>query len=161
PALLILIAPALLAATAVAVGFALIWAGKATGQGDPPNVRFRNPFEFWSVVGFALFLGVIVVLGRALGEKFGAAGGGIGAVFAGFADIDAIAVAMARLAPDTLSAPQAAVAILAAVASNTAAKVAICAAIGRGRFAAEIAGMASCCLAAGAAALWATHILAG
>jgi len=48
------------------------------------------------------------------------------------------------------------VAILAAVASNTAAKVAIGAAIGRGRFAIEIAAMALACLLVGSVALWLT-----
>ena len=35
-------------------------------------VYFRDPFGFWSVVGLALSLGVIIVLGRAVGESFGA-----------------------------------------------------------------------------------------
>jgi uncharacterized membrane protein (DUF4010 family) len=43
-------------------------------------------------------------------------------------------------------------AILAAAASNTVSKIAIGAAIGRGRFALLIAGMAVVCLAAGAGA---------
>jgi uncharacterized membrane protein (DUF4010 family) len=62
PALIVLTGPALLAATAVATGFALAWAiRKGRDAGEPPSVPLRNPFEFWSVVGFALFLGVIVV----------------------------------------------------------------------------------------------------
>jgi hypothetical protein len=88
------------------------------------------------------FLGLIIVLGRALGETFGATGAAVGAIFVGIADIDAITVSMARLTPETLSASDAALAILAAVASNTVSKVAIGAAIGRGAYAIEIAAMA-------------------
>jgi len=41
------------------------------------------------VVGFALFLGLIIVLGRAMGKTFGATGAVAGAIFVGIADIDA------------------------------------------------------------------------
>ena len=77
----------------------------------------------------------------------------------GLADVDAITVSMLRLTPDTLSRWQAAVAILAAVASDTVSKVAIGAAIGRGSFAADLAAMAVGCLAAGAVALCLTFLL--
>jgi uncharacterized membrane protein (DUF4010 family) len=83
-----------------------------------------------------------------------------GAIFVGIADIDAITVSMARLTPATLSAPHAALAILAAVASNTVSKIAIGAAIGRGLFAVEIAAMALVCLLVGAVALWLTFVFA-
>jgi uncharacterized membrane protein (DUF4010 family) len=161
PSLLVLVAPTLLAATLVAAGFAIIWVNrpKADASGHQ-SVDFRNPFDFWSVVGFALFLGLIIVLGRAVGETFGATGALAGAIFVGIADIDAITVSMARLTPATLIAPHAALAILAAVASNTVSKIAIGAAIGRGLFAVEIAAMALVCLLVGAVALWLTFVFA-
>ena len=77
----------------------------------------------------------------------------------GLADVDAVTVSMLRLTPDTLSRAQAAVAILAAVASDTVSKVAIGAAIGRGWFAGDLAAMAAGCLAVGAAVAWATLAL--
>jgi uncharacterized membrane protein (DUF4010 family) len=83
-----------------------------------------------------------------------------GAIFVGLADIDAITVSMARLTPGTLTASDAALAILAAVASNTVSKIAIGAAIGRGPFAAEIATMTLACLLVGAVALWLTFVFA-
>jgi uncharacterized membrane protein (DUF4010 family) len=160
PALLVLVAPALLAATIAAVGFAAAWVLRpAVGSRDEPSVAFRNPFDFWSVVGFALFLGAIIVLGRAVGEAFGAKGAVVGAIVVGLVDVDAITVSMARLTPDTLSPADAALAILAAVASDTVSKIAIGAAIGRGRFAAEIAAMALGCIAIGAVAGWLTLAL--
>jgi uncharacterized membrane protein (DUF4010 family) len=142
-------------------GFAIIWVyWPKTDTGGYQSVDFRNPFDFWSVVGFAFFLGLIVMLSRAVGETFGATGALAGAIFVGIADIDAITVSMARLTPEILSMSDAAVAILAAVASNTVSKVAIGAVIGRGPFAIEIAAMALLCLIVGAVALWLTFVFA-
>lgn len=160
PALLVLVAPALAAATLVALGFALAWMFWAGADPkDYRSVEFRNPFDFLSVVGFALFLGVIIVLGHAVGETFGATGAVAGAVVVGLADVDAVTVSMLRVTPDTLTRAQAAVAILAAVASDTVSKVAIGAAIGRGWFAADLAAMAAGCVGVGAAVAWATLAL--
>jgi uncharacterized membrane protein (DUF4010 family) len=159
PAVLVLVAPALMAAALVALGFALAWIlWGGAGPKDYRSIEFRNPFDFLSVVGFALFLGVIIVLGRAVGETFGATGAVAGAVVVGLADVDAVTVSMLRLTPDTLTRAQAAVAILAAVASDTVSKVAIGAAIG-GWFAGDLAAMAAGCLAVGAAVAWATLAL--
>src|SRR5215831_13962231 len=105
---------------------------------------------------FAVFLGAIIVLGRALGEAFGATGAVTGAIVVGLVDVDAVTVSMVRLTPDTLSRAQAVLAILAAVASDTVSKIAIGAAIGRGWFAADLAVLASGCLAVGGAAAWLT-----
>ncbi len=157
PSLLVLVAPALVTATIVAGGFAIAWMlWQRTGDQEHRSVEFRNPFEFWSVVGFAVFLGAIIVLGRAVGETFGAAGAVAGAIVVGLADVDAVTVSMARLTPETLSAEHAALAILSAVASDTVSKIGIGAAIGRGWFAAQIAVMALACISVGAAALWLT-----
>jgi len=104
------------------------------------------------VVGFAVSLAAIIVLGRAIGERFGGTGAIIGAVVFGLADVDSITVSIARLTPELLSTESATVAILAAVASNMATKIVIGAAVGRGRFALLIAAMALACLLAGTAA---------
>src|SRR5262249_58315633 len=94
----------------------------------------------------------IIVLGRAVGEAFGATGAVAGAIVVGLVDVDAVTVSMVRLTPDTLSRTQAVLAILAAVASDTVSKIAIGAAIGRGWVAAELSGLASGGLAVGGAA---------
>jgi uncharacterized membrane protein (DUF4010 family) len=157
PELLVLVAPGLFAAALVAVGFAVAWMiwGQADGH-EYRSVKFRNPFDFLSVVGFAVFLGAIIVLGRAVGEAFGTTGAVAGAIVVGLVDVDAVTVSMLRLTPDTLSRAQAALAILAAVASDTVSKVAIGAGIGRGWFAADLAVMALGCLALGGAPTWLT-----
>jgi uncharacterized membrane protein (DUF4010 family) len=155
--LLMLLAPALLAAAAAAVGFALFavyW--PKPDKEKPFEIKFRNPFQFWPVVGFAVFLGIIIVVGRALGETFGSSGATIGAAIVGLVDVDAVTVSLARLVPGTLTRDGAALAILTAVLTDTISKIAIGAAIGRGAFAMEIAGMALACFVAGGAALWLT-----
>jgi uncharacterized membrane protein (DUF4010 family) len=108
-----------------------------------------------ATVGGALLLGlafatygvVITLFGREENVSIGA-----------FSATTAVAgmLTFARLSPETLSRAQAAVAILAAVASDTVSKVAIGAAIGRGWFAGDLAAMAVGCLAVGAAVAWAT-----
>lgn len=155
PGLLRLIAPPLAAAIVVAVGFALVsmyWRDQKTGRNKP--VKFRNPFEFWTVVGFAAFLAVVIVLGRLLGETLGANGVIAGAAALGLADIDSVTVSMTRLVPAPLGPKDAAFAILAAVVTNNVSKVAIGALVGRGRFALEIGIMAALCVLAGGAVFW-------
>jgi uncharacterized membrane protein (DUF4010 family) len=160
PALLVLVAPALIVAMLVALAFALVWMfWHEPDRSQYRSAEFRNPFDFLTVVGFALFLALIIVLGRAVGETFGAAGAVAGAIFVGLADVDAVTVSMLGLTPGTLTAAQATLAILAAVATDTVSKIAIGAAIGRGSFAADLAILAAGCLAAGAAALWLTFTL--
>lgn len=150
PDLLLLVAPALVAGALAAGGFAFVAVRRrADKRGRQQAFKLRNPFEFWTVIGFALLLGASIVLGRAVGEAFGAYGATIGAVAMGLADVDAATIAMVRLAPAPLSPQQAALAVIAAVVSDTLSKIEIGAAIGRGRFAAEIAVMAGLCFAAG------------
>ena len=155
--LLWLIAPPLLAATAVAAALSLlILQGRAGRNKLQQGNAFRNPFAFWSVVGFAIFLGIIVVAGRLISERMGAMGAILGAAAMGLADVDAITVSIARLAPETLSEQSAVVAILAAVATNMLSKLMIGAAIGNSRFALYLAGISAACFAAAALALWLT-----
>jgi uncharacterized membrane protein (DUF4010 family) len=159
PALLALTAPALIAAAIVATAYALVSVYWRAPDSEHQAIEFRNPFGFWSVVGFALLLGAIIVIGRILGESLGTAGAIIGAAALGLADVDAVTVSMARLAPQPLSAQGATYAILAAVASNTVSKLAIGAGIGRGAFALEITAMSFACLAAAGIALWLALVL--
>jgi len=136
---------------------AVYWRGRGTPEAQ--DIDFRNPFSFWSVVGFALLLALVLVAGRALGERFGASGAIAGAAIAGLFDVDAITVSMARLTPHPLDTKNAALAIMAATATDTISKVAIGAALGGRRFAVELATMAVGCFVAGGIALWMTFSL--
>ena len=99
-------------------------------------------------------LGIVIVIGRVLGERLGATGAIVGAAAMGLADVDAVTVSMARLVPQPLDPATATFAILAAVLINTMSKLAIGAVLGRGRFAVEIAAMSAACILAGGVALW-------
>jgi uncharacterized membrane protein (DUF4010 family) len=155
--LLVLVAPPLLAAAAAAVVSAFIAAYWRRSDGpDAQAFKFRNPFAFWTVVGFALFLGAVIVVGRVVGEWLGGIGAIAGAAVVGLVDVDAITVSLARLTPQPLGIQNATIAILSAVSTNMIGKIAIAGLIDRSRFALEIGAMALACLAAGGAALWAT-----
>jgi uncharacterized membrane protein (DUF4010 family) len=158
--LLVLLAPPLVVAVIFAMTYALIAAyWRRPGATEPREVEFRNPFAFWPVLGFALFLGAVIVVGRTVGAWLGAPGAIASSAVIGLADVDAITIALAQLAPQTLTAREATVAILTAVAVNTISKIAIGAVIGRGRFAVEIAGLAIGCLVAGGVAFWIAMLL--
>jgi len=158
--LLILVAPPLLVAAAVAVAHALVAVYWRSSEGPEAHAfKFRNPFAFWSVIGFALFLGAVIVLGRMVGDWLGGIGAIVGAAVIGLVDVDAITVSLAQLTPQPLGIRDATIAILSAVATDTISKIAIGGIIGRGRFALEITVMAIGCLAAGAVTLWAASTI--
>lgn len=148
-----LAAAALIAAAHAAFGFLRASKPGKTSKGSPP-AEFKNPFSFWPVVGFAVFLGAVMLAGRYIGDTFGAQGALIGAAGLGLADVDAVSVTMARLSPSPLSGFAASAAILVAVLTNMISKLAIAASVGRGAFAVQVAGVTVVCLLAGAAALW-------
>lgn len=160
PGLLPLLAPALLSAVMVAGGFAAVAVYGATRKTKgETTTTFRNPFDFWSVVGFAALLAVTMVAAKAASEMFGAIGAVLGAALLGLADVDAVTVSITHLGPETLTDSGAVFAILIAVASNVTSKLMMGAAIGRGAFAAGLAVMSLGCLAVGGAALWATLMI--
>lgn len=162
PELLTNVAPALVAAALAAGAYALatvLW--RAGGDAKTQTTaEFANPFSFWPVVGFAVMLAVVILLARVVGEAFGAEGALLGAIGLGLADVDTVTVSLARLVPDTLSAQGAGLAILAAVASNTAAKLAIGIGIGRGHFATELTIVTVFCWFAGGLAWWLASLVA-
>jgi uncharacterized membrane protein (DUF4010 family) len=92
PALLWLIAPALLATLVAGVAGFLPLQGQARCTKPATPTTFRNPFAFWSVIAFAIFLGFVVVAARIVGERVGATGVILSAAIAGFADVDAVGV---------------------------------------------------------------------
>jgi uncharacterized membrane protein (DUF4010 family) len=98
PALLWLIAPALVMATLVAgvAGF-LRLRGQARRIKPATPTTFRNPFAFWSVIAFAIFVGFAVFAARIVGERLGAMGVILSAAVAGFVDVDAITVSITKL----------------------------------------------------------------
>jgi uncharacterized membrane protein (DUF4010 family) len=159
--LLALLAPPLLAAAAVAVIYALfrVFWHPSDGSQDQ-TFKLRNPFNFWSVFGFALFLWIVILVARYVGDSLGGIGAIVGAGAIGLADVDAVTVAVTKLTPLPLNNRDATIAILTAVGTNTFSKILIGSVIGRGRFAIEITIMALGCFVAAAAALWMASVIA-
>lgn len=162
PRLLGLLAPPLLAAALAAVAYALATTYlHRNAETKAPELKFRNPLAFWPVIGFALFLGLVIVVSRLIASQLGSSWIIAGASIVGLVDVDAISVSLARMTPQSLAEGDAITAVLAAVVADTVSKIAIGAAIGRGRFAMKITTMAAGCLAAGAAAFWAALAIVG
>jgi uncharacterized membrane protein (DUF4010 family) len=122
--------------------------GRAAAAGEP-KAQFRNPFNFWSVLGMAATMGVLILAGRLINTRYGAAGAEAGAAGMGFVDVDAMTVSMARLMPEGLSPREGAYALLAGVATNVLTKVAISAMFGRRRLAVRLSVLTAACLLAG------------
>jgi uncharacterized membrane protein (DUF4010 family) len=160
PSLLLVAGPPLLAAAFAALLYCFVavrWHDGHTAA--QPFVEFRNPFGFLSVVGMAASMGVVMLVGRVLSERYGVSGAALTSAVTGLFDVDAMTVSMARLAPQVLSTDTAAFAILIGVGSATLGKVAIAAVIGRGRFALAVGGMSLLCVAVGALSFAAAALL--
>jgi len=152
-----LIAPALIVAAIVAAGSAMVAVYGPVAKNDKRTaVEFRNPFGFWSVLGMAALIGVLIVVGRLIHASFGAAGAISGAAAMGMLDVDAMTVSMSRLTPQPLSLHEAGVAILAGVGSNMLSKVAIAAVFARGWFAWSLAVISIASVLAGWLTFWLT-----
>ena len=146
-------APALAVAAAVsavaALGFNRSFArdeGAIAHEGEPV---VRNPFELRTVIGFAALLAAILILTRIVTEYFGGQGSIVLAAIAGLADVDAITLSMTRLAGGP-EAGVAAIAILVAVAANSASKSVLALSVGGRRFGLAYAGCTVAAVAAGA-----------
>lgn len=149
PSLVLPVGAPLLVASAVAVAFALLrmkWSATSAVPHQP--AQFRNPFGFWSVLAMAALMGVLIVLGRMLRQRFGDSGTVGGAAVMGLLDVDAMTVSMARLAPESFGPRSAAWAIVIGVASNTLLKVFIAGIGGRARFALHVAAIGTACMLA-------------
>jgi uncharacterized membrane protein (DUF4010 family) len=151
------VAPALAAAALAAVAYGLLCARRASvPQTGQPRVEFRNPFEFWSVVFLAASMGVLILAGRLIADRFGATGTVASAAAMGLFDVDAMTVSMVRLVPTSIAQTSAAWAVLVGVASNTLTKVIIASAVGRGRFAVSVTAASVICIVAALITMLAT-----
>jgi len=121
----ILIVPLLLAIVAQTVfaGVLANWARDDEASGEP--LTLKNPFELSVVLEFGALLALIMALTKGISAWAGSEGAIALAAVSGLVDVDAISLSLARLAPDGLAIDGAAIAILVAVAANSASKVAL------------------------------------
>lgn len=151
PALVVALAAPLgaFAAVSTVTGLAVI-GSKGWATGSAAAWPMKSPFDFGLVAKLALVLGAVMAAARVLSAVFGAAGLLPLSAVAGLVDVDAVALASARMAQNEgLAAAVAVQAILIAAASDSGSKSVLGLAIGGRRFGALFIGGT---LAAGAAA---------
>ena len=132
-------------------------AKRAGSEGDDTEpLTLKNPLDLAVVLQFGALLAIIMALSNGIAAWAGSPGAFALAAISGTADVDAISLSMARLAPNRLDATTAVTAILIAVAANSIAKVAIASSTGGMAFAKLLAPVLAATLLAGAIGLAAT-----
>ncbi|MBI5365832.1 MAG: MgtC/SapB family protein [Planctomycetes bacterium] len=133
--------------------------GEAPADGPSQAVVLKNPFELLPAIKFAAIFAVVAVILKLARGWFGDAGLYFAAAVAGFTDVDAIALSMARaVAVGSIPSDLAARCVLIATVSNTCVKAGIVIAGGAPAFR-RPAGTALALLALGTAALLAASWL--
>lgn len=146
--------PALAAAviTFVAAAFALRYFHQGAKASDGRE-KLRSPLDLASVAQFAIFLGLVIIIGRIIADEFGQAGLLPFAATAGLVDVDAVTLAAGSLVRGGLDASAGAHAVMVAVLVNTFSKGVIAFVTGGWRYAGLYVAAALAASAA-AAAVW-------
>jgi len=153
----LLLPPFIAAAVAMAAGAAWLVRGRiATAHAAG---TMGNPFDLAGVLMMALFLAAIGFVVRAASAAFGSSGIVVVSALAGIGDVDAVTVTVAGL--PALEASAGALAIAAALASNTIAKAVYGLALGGSRYGGRFAILSAAALLVGAVAYWLTKLLLG
>lgn len=149
------ILPALIAAAFAFAGaaFALRWLGREDEKAERDD-KLQSPLYLSSVAKFALFLGVVIIIGRIVADRFGQAGLLPFAATAGLADVDAVALAAGSLVRGGLEPAIGGHAILIAVIVNTFSKAVIAFVTGGWRYAGLYTGAAVLASVVGALTWW-------
>ncbi len=132
-------------------GLLLVWRRRSEHDGHA-GLKLRSPFELGTALKLAAFIAVISVVSKIVSGAVGEAGVLAVAAVSGLADVDALTLSMARLAPDGIAPTTAAVAIGVAAAVNTAVKAAISGVAGTVRMGAIVGAVSALGVAAAAAA---------
>lgn len=120
----------------------------STASRDQLDVELRNPFDIGTVVWLALLIGAITLAAKLISTSIGEAGTLALAAVSGLVDVDAVTLSMVRLTGSSITADNAALAILLAVGANTAAKAVIATVIGGRAFGVVVIGVSGVALAA-------------
>lgn len=148
------VAPALAAATLAFLTAALAIRRLAGDKAPAADGRrqLESPLYLGSVLKFAAFLGLVIIVGRIVSDQFGEAGLLPFAATAGLADVDAVALAAGSLVRGGLESSIGGHAVLIAVLVNTFSKAGIAWVTGGWRYASLYGAAAATAAAAGAIA---------
>lgn len=131
PATLVLMAPALAAGAIVVALYGLGFALRAATPDGTSAAEPGRAFSVGTALGLAVMIGVMLVTAAALRSWLGETGVTVGAVVAGFADAHSPVISIASLvASAKMTSHEAVLPILAAVTSNTVAKIIMAAGVG-------------------------------
>jgi uncharacterized membrane protein (DUF4010 family) len=112
-------------ALASAFGALMVARGARAALDERESLVLRNPLDLRAALVWAALLAALSLLSRALQVWLGTPGVYALATLSGVADVDAIALSLARMAPDALTPEVAARAIAIAALANTLAKAAL------------------------------------
>jgi uncharacterized membrane protein (DUF4010 family) len=121
--------------------------------GDSTEVELKNPFELGSAIKVTLVFAAVLLASKAATEYLGRRGLYLTSALAGTTDVDAATLSSAQLARDGLDAVTATVAILLAIAVNTAVKAGLAAGVGGAALGKRMILVGGLILGAGAAGL--------
>jgi uncharacterized membrane protein (DUF4010 family) len=141
--------PMAAAALAGLTGSLWLWLGSRRAAVGGGPVAFKNPFELFQALKFALLFAAVLVGSKAAAVHLGTAGTYAAGVLAGTTDVDAITLSMARLAGGEVAPRVAATTIFLGTASNTVVKAGMAAVIGGLAFGRRVAVPLVAMLAAG------------
>jgi uncharacterized membrane protein (DUF4010 family) len=129
-----LVAPALVAAVAAAVGV------RRSPAAAAPDVLVRNPLQLLAALQMAILFQAVLMAVHLMSDLWGAAGVLTSAAVLGLTDVDALTVSMAKGVAATASPAIAATAIAVGVLANTAMKLGLAIVLGAPRFRAIAGG---------------------
>jgi uncharacterized membrane protein (DUF4010 family) len=121
---------------------------------EPGDLSLGNPLDLVAVLKFGALLATVMVLSRLATHFAGSSGAYALALISGVVDVDAIGLTMARLGASEIGAGPAAAAVLLALLSNTAAKVAMGWIIGGAGMGVRLTGASALAVAGALAAMW-------
>jgi uncharacterized membrane protein (DUF4010 family) len=148
-----LVAAAAVSFAAALALFGAAWSSRRADGDDGPV--FTNPFDLLAVLRFAALLAVILVASKGLTAAFGGRGITLLAAATGLADVDAITLSITRIGA-SVSAVDAEIAILVAVAANSLSKSAIALFVGGRGFGLMYLGLTAVAVAVGGGVAWLT-----
>ena len=133
---------------------ALFWYWTVQGS-KTASARLTNPFELRPALLFAALLAGLMVLSRALSDRYGDTGIYLLAAVSGLADVDAITLSLANMASEDLATSTAALAILIAAFVNAWVKTGLAWGIGGLRLGSRVGASTLLVVATGLATWWA------
>lgn len=147
-------------ATMAGVGVALAYLHRKNAAPIEGSVKHKDPFRLIPALKFGALFAFILFVTKLASISLGESGSYAAGVISGLADVDAVVLAMATLAPGSISRETAVIAIMLAAITNMALKLSIAFVMGNRDFGVEMAKVFVPMMAAGILMLfWYTNAI--